>query len=124
MKTFLGNIFLRLLLTDLLKISRKPARRWNFIMSFIIRSIEAKSGVDNNMQISCFFPSLSLSASPFPSLFPIYRYITATVFQILTEECTRRAQGKKFKWTVETAGLPTGKSSREKRKERGAASRE
>lgn len=64
MKTFLGNIFLRLLLTDLLKISRKPARRWNFIMSFIIRSIEAKSGVDNNMQISCFFPSLSLSASP------------------------------------------------------------
>lgn len=65
MKTFLGNIFLRLLLTDLLKISRKPVRRWNFIMSFIIRSIEAKSGVsDNNMQISCFFPSLSLSASP------------------------------------------------------------
>lgn len=109
MKTFLGNIFLRLLLTDLLKISRKPARRWNFIMSFIIRSIEAKSGVDNNMQISCFFPSLSLSASPFPfpSLFPIYRYITATVFQISTKECTRRAQGKKFKWTVETAGLPT-----------------
>lgn len=103
METFLGYLSSIITFTDLLKISRKPVRRWNFITSFIIRGIEAKSGEDNNMQIYlglAFFP---------PSLFPIYRYITATVFQILTEavECTCRAQGKKFKWTVETTGRPT-----------------
>lgn len=64
METFLGYLSSIITFTDLLKISRKPVRRWNFITSFIIRSIEAKSGEDNNMQIYlglAFFPLSNLS---------------------------------------------------------------
>lgn len=95
-KTFLGYLSSIITWTDLLKISSKLIRRWNFIMSFIIRS---KIRI-----ITCKYLGLAFFS---PSLFlPIYRYITATVFQILTRRrsvCRVRV-AKKFKWTVGRRG--------------------
>lgn len=107
-KTFLGYLSSIITWADLLKISSKLIRRWNFIMSFIIRS---KIRI-----ITCKY--LGLAFFP-PSLFlPIYRYITTPLFFKYWpggDRCAAYVSRRNLNGRSEEGAAGARKSSREKR---------